>query len=292
VLPPRKKVRVLCVTEGNRYLEAALLLDEYFEVDVAAPGARVRFADYDVAIFDRNAPQEPPGIAALYLAPPPSEAFPSDGEIPRPRFDNVRREHPILRHVALSDVNVASASRLKTQPGDAVLASSAAGPLLVSGERAGQPFVALTFDVARSDLPLRVAWPLLLINTLDWFGNERKELAPVHVVGEVSRVAVAAREGVASIRTPAGELISVPVTAGSVAFSADRAGFFQIEPEGRLVAVGIDATAAPLLARGSTTFDLASLDRPRMPELWSMLIALALVVIAFEWLAFHRRWAP
>ena len=292
VLPPRKKLRVLCVTEGNRYLEAALLLDEYFEVDVAPPGARVAFSDYDVAIFDRAVPAAPPGIPALHLAPPPSEAFPSEGEIDRPRFDTVLREHPIVRHVALSDVNIAAALRLETRPGDSVIASSSAGPLLISGERAGQPIVALTFDVARSDLPLRIAWPLLLINTLDWFANERKELSPVHFVGEVARIAVAARDGSASVRTPDGELLAVPVTAGSVAFSPDRAGFFQIEPEGRLVAVGIDAATAPQLTRGATTFDTSTLDRPRVPDLWAVAVALALALIAFEWLAFHRRWAP
>jgi hypothetical protein len=46
------------------------------------------------------------------------------------------------------------------------------------------------------------------------------------------------------------------------------------------------------LRAGATTFDVASLDRPRVPDIWSMLLAVAALLIAFEWLAFHRRWAP
>lgn len=297
VLPPRKKLKVLCVTSGNRYLEAALLLDEYFEVDVAKPSASLPLSRYDVAIFDRIAPSAAPSIPALYLAPPAGSAFDVDGELQRPRFDEVKRDHPILRHVALSDVNIAAAQRIRPRAGDEVIADSAGGPLLLSGEREGTAFVALAFDVARSDLPLRVAWPLLLINTLDWFANERKELSPVHVVGEVTHVALDSRATEATIVAPSGQKRVAPVLAGSVAFSPERAGFFQLEAAGssagtKLIAVGLDPGAPPLLRPGATTFDVASLDRPRVPDLWAVLLAIAALVMAFEWLAFHRRWAP
>ena len=302
VLPPRKKLRVLCVTSGNRYLEAALLLDEYFKVDVAKPSARLltqeAFADYDAVVFDRFAPSAAPGIPALYLAPPASSSFEIDGELARPRFEHVQREHPILRHVALADVNIAIAQHVRPRRGDTVIGGSADGPLLLSGEREGQPFVALTFDVARSDLPLRIAWPLLLINTLDWFANERKELAPAHVVGEVAHVAVDAAARTATIETPGGTKLAAPIVTGSVAFSPERAGFFQLQAEGgaaadrKLIAVGLDAALPPELRGGATTFDVTSLDRPRVPDIWSMLLGVAALLIAFEWLAFHRRWAP
>lgn len=298
VLPPRKKLRVLCVTEGNRYLEAALLLDEYFTVDVAKPAAQPPLDGYDVAIFDRVAPASTPTIPALYLAPPAFAELEVDGEVARPRFDTIRRDHPIVRHVALGDVNIAAAQRLRTRPGDAVIASSAGDPLLIAGQRKGEPFVALAFDIARSDLPLRVAWPLLLINTLDWFANEQKELAPVHVVGELAQVAVAASGSRVAIAAPDGTTLSVPVVDGRAAFSPDRAGFFRVRTGDRawsaeqVVAVSLDAARAPQLAAGTTTFDVASLDRPRLPELWTILIAGALALLVFEWLAFHRRWAP
>lgn len=294
VLPPRAKLRVLCVTEGNRYLEAALLLDEYFTVDVARPGAALALAGYDAVIFDRTAPAAPPEIPALYIAPPPSSLLAIDGELARPRFDHVRREHPILRHVALADVNIASAARMRPAPGDEVIAGSSAGPLLVSGERAGQPFVALLFDVARSDLPLRIAWPLLVINTLDWFSHERKELAPAHVVGEAARVAIDSSAPAATVRAPDGATLAVPVEAGSLVLSPDRAGFFEVQAgDARaLVAVGLDPAAAPQLSGGATSFAVAELDRPRVPELWAILVAGALALVLVDWLAFHRRWAP
>jgi len=42
----------------------------------------------------------------------------------------------------------------------------------VAGERGGYKFVALGFDPAESDLPLRTAWPLFLLDTINWFDDE------------------------------------------------------------------------------------------------------------------------
>src|SRR4029079_13830193 len=37
LLPERRRAKVLVVTTGNTYLEAALLLDEYLDVEIASP---------------------------------------------------------------------------------------------------------------------------------------------------------------------------------------------------------------------------------------------------------------
>ncbi|HWL87326.1 MAG TPA: VWA domain-containing protein, partial [Polyangiaceae bacterium] len=64
LLPERRRAKVLVVTEGNTYLEAALLLDEYLEVTQVTPQEYVNKypsgSGFDTIIFDRVTPASPP----------------------------------------------------------------------------------------------------------------------------------------------------------------------------------------------------------------------------------------
>ncbi|MEM1417370.1 MAG: VWA domain-containing protein, partial [Myxococcota bacterium] len=178
MLPKRRRARVLVVAPGL-YLQAALLLDEYLEVtEVTTEGYdAVDLSAHDVVIFDSWVPPRPPTIAALYLNPasedPTRGPFEVTGTVETPYFDVLDRRHPLLRFTALRDVNVAAALEVELQEGDRVLARDERGPpLLVRGSRGGHPFVALLFDPDASDLPLRVAWPLFLLNAIDVFVEE------------------------------------------------------------------------------------------------------------------------
>ena len=57
-------------------------------------------------------------------------------------------------------------------PLDAGPASEAAAPLLFAGELGGRRVAVLAFDLHRSDLPLQVAFPLLLANLIDWLAPQ------------------------------------------------------------------------------------------------------------------------
>jgi hypothetical protein len=182
-LPP---LRVLLVTDGQRYLESALALDRRLFVDKQPPAAFRSARGYDLAIFDRFVPSQAQAVPTVWIAP----NWPGDsktavgpgaknasraaavarggepyrvlGMIERPFFDEVRADSPVLRTVSLRDVNIRRAQRAELEPKDEVLARSKLGPLIVKGERAGAPFIALTFDVRESDLVLRTAWPILI----------------------------------------------------------------------------------------------------------------------------------
>ncbi len=161
---------MLAVTAGNRYLEAALLLDETLDVDRVTPSA-FRSADgYDVAIFDSFVPAEPPHTASFFLASHPAHGdfpFAVRGRVERPYFDTLARDDQLLRFTSLRDVNVARALLLQAHVDDQVVASFGKTPLIVRGKRDGVPLLALAFDVRESDLPLRVAWPLLLLQGIE-----------------------------------------------------------------------------------------------------------------------------
>lgn len=174
-LPVRSPTRVVAFSRGNRYLEAALLLEDYLHVSVLAPEAPFDPAQYDVAIFDGVLPKQPAPLPALFFAPyerGETQPLPTNGTRARPYFEHWDREHPLLRGLGLGDVNVARAARTSPRPGDVVLASAGSGlPLIVEGVRNEQPFLALTFDIRESDLPLRAAFPLFVLAAVQRLGQ-------------------------------------------------------------------------------------------------------------------------
>lgn len=256
VLAPRPKERVLLVTAGNLFLEAALLLNENAAIDKIAPAAYgpAEAARYDVVIFDGVTPPEPPATAALYLDPQgPASPFRVVRDEPAVLVTEVAERHPVMRWVTLRDLNVKRSSVFALAPGDVALVSSLRAPILVARERAagGARRLALGFDVRHSDLPLRVAFPVLLVNALDWLGEAPagEDEAPLRS-GRVWRLP-APRPGADGtptgprgagdladtartlrVRDPEGHLHRVPVVEGFGHFQAGRAGFYEVDAPG------------------------------------------------------------
>jgi hypothetical protein len=114
LLPERRRAKVLVVSPGNLYLQAALLLDEFLDVTTVTPEVYARTVaasgttKVDVVIFDRVTPVEPPRANALYLDPRgPGSPVKVGEELTQPGFDKIDRKHPVVRFLALEDVNIA-----------------------------------------------------------------------------------------------------------------------------------------------------------------------------------------
>ena len=72
---------------------------------------------------------------------------------------------PILRYVDLTTVHVAEAQKLELPAwARPVIPGPARAPLLYAGTLAGRPAAVLAFEPRQSDLPLQVAFPILLAN--------------------------------------------------------------------------------------------------------------------------------
>jgi hypothetical protein len=304
LLPARRRAKVLVVTEGNTYLEAALLLDEYLEVtDVAPPAyaAAVAKGDWDAVIFDRVTPAEPPRVAALYLDPRgPGSPVRVGPELKGAGFDKVDRRHPVVRFVGLDDVNVAAAHKLLPDTGDKVLgaADGGASPILVAGVRGGFKFVAVGFDVRDSDLPLRVAWPLFVVDCLDWFTDEDAEYLSSYRTGDVWHIPVAAQVAQATLERPDGASQQVPVHEGRAVLLGTQAGFYRLLAGGETTSFAaslLDASESSitpqpaLVVDGQSAGELAGFTAGVRRELWIYLLLAAALLTAIEWATYHRR---
>ncbi len=304
LMPERRRARVLVVSAGNTYLEAALLLDEYLDVTVIAPDRYPPKENFDVTIFDAVAPALAAHTgASLYLNPPDEGAAVERGrEIEMFGFDVWDRKSPLLRWMAMGDIQVAKGHALKPQPGDKVVGASAQGPVLISGRRGGRKFVALGFDPRNSDFVLRVAWPLFVLNTINDFVEEDTSYLSSYRTGDVWQVPAPSGARSALLKDPAGDQRPVPVKQGRAIYLGDQAGFYQLtvpsESE-KLTTMFAANLANPdesriepakeLRLAGKQAGALQGFVPGVRREIWVYLLLAVLIVSALEWLTYHRR---
>ena len=77
------------------------------------------------------------------------------------------RTHPALRFVDLGALRLGRIYRHTRPAGARVLATSTAGPLIFEGAWEGRRYLAWAFDPLETDLPLRVAYPLMIRHALE-----------------------------------------------------------------------------------------------------------------------------
>jgi hypothetical protein len=308
LLPDQRRISVLCVTGGNTYLEAALLLTTYLDVTYVAPGEYPPPAgkSFDVTIFDGVTPPLAPGSGSVLYLNPSGEASPVKVD-PAPLvnvgFDTLDKKSPLLRWTAIDDVYVGKAHKLTPGPGDKVVGASSQGPLLVTGRREQQRFVALGFDPRESDLVLRVAWPLFVLNALTDFVAEDASYLSSFRTGEVWHVPVPALTNEVWLKGPSSpEAYPVPVQDGRAVYLGLDAGFYSLEagPKGASVKSEFAANLADVEESSIAPVTTLTVDGKQAgavsgfhvgvrSEWWIVLLLLAVLITSIEWVTYHRR---
>jgi Ca-activated chloride channel family protein len=301
VMPERRRARILVVTSGNTYLEAALLLDEYLEVTTVEPGEYPPSEAFDVTIFDGVSPRRVSRTgAALYLNAPEGGPVILGRRIEAFGFDTWDKKSPLLRWIAPENVQVAHGRALEPAKADRVVGASADGPIVVTGRRDEGPFVALGFDPRDSDIVLRIAWPLLLLNTIDSFVSEASDYVSSYRTGDVWHVPVGAAAS-ARVSGPDGAEITVPVEDGRAVVRGELAGFYRLTADGdessSYVFAGNladlqESRVAPIKALplgGREATRPAGFEAGARREVWALLLLAALALSLFEWASYHRR---
>jgi Ca-activated chloride channel homolog len=290
--------RVLLVTPGNVFLEQALRLRSDLQIDVVAPTAYRASGGYAMQVFDRFLPPVLPDGPTMVLDPPAGSSLAGGSAIGIGRVRAADAGDPLLANVDLQDVHIARSEDLRQSGFGRPLLTSAQTPLLLVRE---EPFrqVLAGFDLHESDLPLRIAFPILMENLSEWMlppsvpSHSFHPDEPVTIVPETGATSVtvirpdAARRAVApgSIATFADtDLTGLYTVEQSVAGKTVRSWFSvnlfsdpisQLKPPDRLTLPPTHTTAVPTAHRGQI-------------EIWPWIALAALGLIAAEWLAFHR----
>lgn len=271
--------------------------------DPLPDGAALRaVGPLDLVIYNGSVPADPPPArAALYIdCVPPGGAVTVAGTMEFPPVLDWSRTHPVTRHAEFSDLLVVEALRLEGVPPAAVLVDSPRGPLLALLETPETRALLVPFDLDRSNFPLRLAFPLVMANALDYFfaarrpGDEEEVLRTGEPIerslppGGVLEVAPPRGRGGEAEAGPAGRAVyretwsagvyrlKGPAGAGQAAASLLHRGESDIAPRPRFEAGGVAHEARPEAVRANLLL--------RDP-----LLLLGLLILLLEWVLWVKR---
>jgi Ca-activated chloride channel homolog len=230
IVPPDRPREILLVGDGDPYLETALSFlpnTSLFGVKTArypADAQRRDGTDWDLIIFEGFVPATLPSTPTLVIGPPRTSPMGTvTGKLTNPGIGTLSPDEPILRYVDLSTIHIAEAARLETPAwARSVIPGPNGAPLLYAGIRAGVPTAVLAFEPRRSDLPLQVAFPILIANLTGELMDG--SAAPADAVRPGDPVALPVPAGATGLRVerPDGSVVDLaPGTAGgtSVTFT-------------------------------------------------------------------------
>jgi len=323
IVPAQGRTRALLVGEGNAYLENAMALLPRLELyavgDDGYADALTEAEDagtpYGLFVFDGIVPDEPPPGAALYIDPPSDGEFGTvTGRIEGPLIDRTDPDEPILRFVDLASVHIGRARDVALGTGMRSVVDTGAGrPLVAVGERDGRQLGLIGFDLSESDLPLQVAFPLLMSNLVDHLLPVAEGILPSSMPLGMS-VTAAVDPGIERVSVVttgadgAGTAVEVPVVGGQLTLAgADAVGVREVRAISDDPAIGnevLGRTAVNLFSTDES--DVAPGDpqrivdmgrvpanddgpgQPARAEWWWPLALAALGLLAVEWILYHR----
>ncbi len=317
-IEPPARSRVLVVGPENEPLRFALTTDRAVrlaEVEFANPELleteeylrRSRAGELQLVIYDRCTPRELPQANTLFIGRlPPGETWHS-GPAVAPQIIDIETAHPLLHLIELGNVDIVEATPLVPPPGAKALLQSQAGPLLAVAPRDGYEDTVLGFELAAGDRintnwPLRVSFPLFVLNSLEYLGRTAAADDRSYRPGSVVELHPAASPTAVDVLSPNGQRTRVERDRQQRYFFADTAqlGVYQVRDAGRLIGrftVNLCSAAESNLAArpaGSIRIGYTQVaggrSRETSPrEAWKWLILTALVVLIGEWYIYNRR---
>jgi len=300
VLPPPRKIAVTLVSPGNLFLEKVLKTDPQVALEVKTPDQyQGGMGEADVIVLDSTSPARVGSGRFVFVnTVPPDVPMEVLGRLEHPTIMDWDRAHPVMRHVEFAKVTIEDAMRMRPLSAGRPLVEAVGGPLIYALEEQDRKAIIVGFDLFKTDFPLRIAFPLILSNTLRWLHPAALDQSSLQLAaGQPILLPVAHGITSATVTTPSGRTVKAPVTRGAVSFTeTDEVGLYTLSTgRGDLrVAVNLmDADESnleprPLPAPAGPSPE-ASAPVPLQRELWPMFVLVAIALLALEGLLYWRR---
>lgn len=302
-------VEILLVTEGNRFLETALSLLPNISFSKLDPMSfeTTNDLDSDLIIFDGyNPPAESiPASNLFFIGPEESNSlFELTGTVENPTPRPANTESPLLKNISLDGVNIRQASRISLPPwantGISGDVDGSSIPLLFYGSQAGQRIAVLSFKFQDSDLPIQVAFPLLVANIINWLApNTGLDTPSTSQSYFTTSVSIPLDVDLVTITQPNGTKVQTIIDqAGSLIFNTPNPGIYTIDlGNGNSILAASnffstqESNISPRqqlnLVSSEDTVSTAGLQQSRR-HIWRPIAFVALAFLISEWLVYHR----
>jgi hypothetical protein len=304
IQPPRQ-VRVMLISDGNLFLERAIRAAGPAELVVTKPGQfdvkATRVRAMDVLVFDRFAPSELPLVDSLYLGCSPAiSGLKMKASKGKSSMLDWRREHPLLRYVALDDVAISQQIHLELPDEAVTLGSAEHGPMMALVQVDRVRHVVVGFDVLKSNWPMQISFPVFVTNAINWLSTSgAADAGSSYQPGQVAVVEVEpGREAVnyigprkLSVKAKDGQAILPAFERVGMYFSRNTSGRKQ-----RILSVNlVDARESDILPADQLNIGSKAVQAVNKSssivrrEVWSWFIWITLAVLLVEWVVYTRR---
>ena len=322
VIQPPRSTDVLLVTSGNLFLERVLqtlpirlvkMSPDQYEAAPDADLLDAKHSRYDVVILDRHSTERlPPGNYFFWGAVPRIEGVSAGEAIDNEVIVNWNETHPVLRHVAVENIQVFSWLKLTLPPESVPLIQGETSPVLSYLARDGRQYLICAFSLLTEDTEthqplLNTFWvtqthfPMFVYNAVQYLSSSMAtQSLPSVRPGEPVMLPVAGRAAQIKIRRPDGSTDTVQTSgADNVPYARTReVGVYRAEPgvEGRdAFAVNLfsasESNVAPndKFAIGADVVPATGSVRTVNKPIWPYLLLAALVIVLLEWTIYNKR---
>jgi Ca-activated chloride channel family protein len=298
--------RALLVTEGNLFLEQVFSVLPGVEAFKAAPDSDLTEEEFDLYVFDGVSLPDPLPQADMLIINPPLGSS-TDGllNVTDTFSDTVAirlADSPLLQFVDWRDVNIREAKQV-VAPWAQPLVEAEGGALVLTGEQNGHRIAVLPFDLRDSDLPLQIAFPVLMANITSWLSPGRAFDAPTGLrPGDPVPISPTASTTAVLVEKPDGTVWTADVGEDAIIFSeTEQLGFYHVSlrDDEAMRAAGSFAvnlfsphesaiSPAESLNIGQVSMETEAEGDVGQRELWPWLLFIALILLAVEWWVYHR----
>ena len=291
-----RPIRALLVSAQPALLERALSALPRVALNTVSPARYPTLAGNltaDLTIFDGYLPTSLPTGALLIINPPPGSALP-----PGVRSTSTTR---LLDSLSLDGVDFGAASAFEPPDWATTLLARAGEALILRGRVATSELAIWNFDLARSNLSTRLAFPLLVARTVA--DLTPPELPGSLLLGEEMTLQPDPRATQVLVTAPNGsqQQLSLdspqlnPLQPGVYTVTEQDAGGVILRWSLAVNAGSpIESNLVPQVAPSFTPPVIMAEQRERYSalQLWPWLTGLVIGVILIEWIAIHWRRSP
>lgn len=235
IIRPSADLSILMVTRGNYFLKTLLEGYPHFRVDtlkeINPSSWEDQVRNHDLVILDGiSPPATKRGNFLMINAFSPSIPITRAGVLENPVIQDWDRRHPVMQDLDLGTLQIRSATLVKTETGIKPLLEARNQGLIYAYEKEGLRAILINFDLKQSDLPFRVAFPVLMTNCFRWLQPYEFSFAPLHVkAGEPFPLYLRPATESVSIGLPSGKWVRQPVSSNPFLFQhTEKVGVYTV----------------------------------------------------------------